>query len=110
MADEEKAQGANDTGAVPKINWDDSQMESTYANVCNASFTREEVVVFFGINQAWQRNPGEVKVQLSNRMILSPFAAKRLTVILAGVLKEYEKRFGAIELEARVDAAAATLK
>ena len=40
-------------------------------------------------------------VQLTNRVILGPFAAKRLILLLAGVVAEYEKRFGALDLEAR---------
>jgi hypothetical protein len=36
--------------AGPKIRWDDSQMQSSYANVCNVASTREEVVLLFGVN------------------------------------------------------------
>ncbi len=39
-------------------------------------------------------------MQLSNRVILGPFAAKRLALILAGVVREYEKRFGALDIQA----------
>ncbi len=85
----------------PKVQWDESKMQSTYANVANVSFTREEVVLLFGMNQAWQRGQEEVTVQLTNRVILGPFAAKRLTLLLASVVAEYEKRFGALDLEAR---------
>jgi len=38
-----------------KIKWDDSNMKSSYANVCNVTSTREEVVILFGMNQAWNR-------------------------------------------------------
>src|SRR5512145_2022187 len=65
-------------GGTPKINWDDSQMKTSYANVCNVASTREEVIVLFGTNQAWKGIEEEVTVQLSDRIILSPFAAKRL--------------------------------
>jgi hypothetical protein len=84
--------------ANPKLVWDDSQMRSTYANVCNVSTTREEVVVLFGTNQAWQGNEKEVKVLLSDRIILSPFAAKRLSLLLRNVLEQYESRFGTLEV------------
>ncbi|HVO84316.1 MAG TPA: DUF3467 domain-containing protein [Syntrophobacteria bacterium] len=40
-------------------------------------------------------------VQLSDRIVLSPFAAKRLAVLLNNVLRDYESRFGALELERR---------
>ena len=82
-----------------KIKWDDSQMKSSYANVCNVTSTREEVVMLFGINQAWNRGQKEVTIQLTDRIIISPYAAKRLVTLLDGVVKEYEKRFGALNVE-----------
>jgi hypothetical protein len=82
-----------------KIKWDDSNMKSAYANVCNVTSTREEVVMLFGINQAWNRGQKEVTIQLTDRIIISPYAAKRLATLLDGVVKEYEKRFGALNLE-----------
>jgi hypothetical protein len=33
-------------------------------------------------------------VQLTDRVIMSPHAAKRLSILLDNVLKEYESRFG----------------
>jgi hypothetical protein len=85
-----------ETPAGPKIRWDDSQMHSSYANVCNVASTREEVVFLFGVNQAWQAGQAEIPIQLSNRVIMSPHVAKRLSVLLDNVLKEYESRFGAL--------------
>jgi hypothetical protein len=82
-----------------KIKWDDSNMKSAYANVCNVSSTREEVVMLFGVNQAWNRGQKEVTIQLTDRIIVSPFAAKRLSMLLGAVVKEYESRFGALNIE-----------
>lgn len=94
---EDAAQGAART---PKVEWDDSKMRTSYANVVNAASTREEVSLFFGTNQTWNVDERrEVTVQLSERIILSPFAAKRLWVLLGTVLKQYENRFGTLNLE-----------
>jgi hypothetical protein len=82
-----------------KIKWDDSNMKSAYANVCNVSSTREEVVLLFGVNQAWNRGQKEVTIQLTDRIIISPFAAKRLSMLLGSVVKEYESRFGTLNVE-----------
>lgn len=85
--------------AVPTVNWDDSQMRTSYANVVNAASTREEVTLFFGTNQTW--NPAgktEFNVKLSDRIVLSPFAAKRLWTLMGAVLQEYERRFGPLNL------------
>lgn len=81
---------------APKIVWDDSNMKSSYANVCNVASTREEVVLFFGISNPTQKAEGEVQVQLSDRLILSPFAAKRLSIMLNRVLEQHEARFGSL--------------
>lgn len=87
---------------APKIVWDDSNMRSIYSNVTNVTGGREELIILFGMNQAWQPGQTEVKVQLNERVVLSPFAAKRLAILLGKTLSEYEKRFGAIEVGAPV--------
>jgi len=82
-----------------KLKWDDAKMQTTYANAVNVTSTREEVSVFFGTNQTW--NPAQdngVVVQLSDRIVLNPYAAKRLSMMLSSVVKEYEKRFGALQV------------
>ena len=91
---------ATATGApkTPKVIWDDSKMHSSYANVANVTSTREEVVLFFGMNQNWQGGQEEVTVELTQRMILSPYAAARLHALLGGVLQQYEARFGKLPL------------
>lgn len=94
----------NPTGAAAgatKVRWNDSKMSSTYANVCNVASTREEVTLLFGTNQSWHNAGKEVVVELSNRIILSPFAAKRLALLLNGVMAQYEERFGVVDLVAQ---------
>ena len=100
MADENKVQVREvpHPAGTPKVNWKTDDMRSTYANVCNATCTREEVVLFFGLNQSWSGQEEEVVVQLAERVILSPFAAKRLSVLLNGVISQYEARFGSLEI------------
>lgn len=83
-----------------RISWDDSNMTTTFANVVNGASTREEVTLFFGTNQTW--NPGQgrdVKVQLSDRIILTPYAAKRLSVLLTAIVNAYEKAYGKLDIE-----------
>ena len=100
MAAEKTAQAADVKGMEgTKIKWDDANMKSSYGNVCNVTSTREEVVMLFGLNQAWNRGQKEVTIQLTDRIIISPYAAKRLATLLEGVVKEYEKRFGALNVE-----------
>jgi hypothetical protein len=106
MADDQDEQNVNvDTGqpATPIVDWDDSEMRSSYANVVNVSSTREEVNLFFGTNQTWKA-PADRKfhVRLSERIALNPYAAKRLWLLLGAVLKEYEKRFGTLHIDTGV--------
>jgi hypothetical protein len=91
---------AQHTGAQPKIFWDSSNARSAYANVFNVSGAREEFVLLFGMNQAWDAGQQELKVQLTDRVVMSPFAAKRFATLLNNVIRDYEKRYGAIEIEA----------
>ena len=89
---------SNSEAGAPTVVWNDGDMRSTYANVCNVSSTREEVIVLFGTNQAWQGNENEVTVDLSDRIIMSPFAAKRLAMLLQNVIQQYEGRFGTLDI------------
>ncbi len=84
---------------APSIRWDDRNLKTDYANVCNVSSTREEVTLLFGTNQTWHSWQEGITVHLSDRVILSPFAAKRLAVLLGNVVGEYERRFGPLPLE-----------
>ena len=83
-----------------RVKWDDANMRSAYANVCNAVSTREEVVLLFGLNQSWHAGQKDVTVQLTDRIILSPHAAKRLQVLLTQLIKQHEDRFGPLDATA----------
>jgi hypothetical protein len=98
----EKEKEAEATGTtVPTVKWDDSGMTTSYSNVCNVSSTREEVTLLFGTNQTLYTGQKEVTVKLSDRIILSPFAAKRLLALLQNVIGQYEQRFGKLNIEIR---------
>jgi hypothetical protein len=89
------------TPGQARVVWDTSNVRSVYANVFNIGPGREEFVIFFGMNQAWDAEQKELKVQLTERVVMSPFAAKRLALALTGTVAEFEKRFGTIDIEAR---------
>ena len=93
------AAAAAPTTKEAQLQWNDSGMTTRFANVVNIQSTREQVDLFFGTNQTWNAgNEGVLTIELSNRMILSPFAAKRLSLALNGVLREYEQRYGALDV------------
>jgi hypothetical protein len=82
-----------------KVNWDDSKMVTTFANVVNVMVTREELTLLFGMNQTWNMaDTKELTVQLSNRIVLTPYAAKRLLTLLTARMRDYEARLGPLNL------------
>jgi hypothetical protein len=94
----EETSPSNDRPTTLTVKWDDADITNSYANVCNVSSSREEVVLVFGMNKAWEKGGTDIQVKLSNRVILSPFAAKRLSLLLTNVLSQYEARFGPMDI------------
>src|SRR5580692_1212578 len=75
-----------------KVTWDDTKMVTTFANVVNVLVTREELTLLFGMNQTWNAAQSkELTVQLSNRIVLTPYAAKRLLTLLTARMRDYEE-------------------
>ena len=101
------SQPSQPTNTAPTVQFDVSNLQSSYANVCNVSSTREEVVLAFGVNNVWERAQANIQVQLTNRIVLNPYAAKRLAAVLNRVVSEYESKFGALKDEAKPQANAA---
>jgi Protein of unknown function (DUF3467) len=80
-----------------QIRMNRTSLKSTYCNMVNATTTREEVVLNFGVNQTWDRGATDYEVNLEHRIILSPFAAKRLSQMLGKLINEYEARYGELK-------------
>lgn len=94
---DEKTPKTTAAAAAPKVKWDDKDLTTSYANVCNVSSTREEVTLLFGTNETGLSRE-EMRVRLTERIVLSPYAAKRLAQVISNVMEEYEKRFGKLEV------------
>jgi hypothetical protein len=91
-----------EASVLSAVNWDDTRMATHFANVVNIQSTLEQVDLFFGTNKTWNiSGERQVKVELTDRVILGPYAAKRLWVALGGVLKEYEARYGGLKINGR---------
>ena len=87
------------TSRTAGVEWIDRSMTTHFANVVNVQGTREQIDLFFGTNRTWNLQEGAgVTVELASRMILTPFAAKRLWTVLGGVLREYEARHGELDV------------
>lgn len=73
--------------------------KTSYANVCLLSSTREELILNFGLTlPSTQRERREANMLLSDRIIMSLPAAKRLAIALSQAVQRYENAFGVIEL------------
>jgi len=68
-------------------------MRESRADVANVTASRDEVVLTFGRQPAGEGGP-QAPVELTDRIILSPYAARRLARLLEDALREYEARFG----------------
>jgi len=102
MATKGTTEAKDATGAAPepaaaKVRFNSANLKSSYANFCNATSTREEVVLNFGVSNNWDRTPQDMEIELSHRIVLSPFAAKRLNTLLQKLMSEYEARYGELK-------------
>lgn len=84
--------------AQPEIVWNDANMKSTYVNATNVVGGREEVMMILGVNQAWQMNQDKVSVDIAERIVMTPFTAKRLAIMLSATLRAYEAKYGKIDI------------
>jgi Protein of unknown function (DUF3467) len=96
VGEKEKAASAEAPSGA-KVRFNSANLKSSYANFCNATSTREEVVLNFGVSNNWDRAPQDMEIELSHRIVLSPFAAKRLHTLLAKLMTEYETRYGELK-------------
>ena len=80
------------------IEVDDSNVLATYANFCRVTATPEELIVDFGLNPKPMGAP-EVPVEVSERIVLNFYTAKRLLHALNMTIQRHEAAFGPIEID-----------
>lgn len=88
-----------EAGDKTKIIWDDSKVRSHHPNVIDVSGSREEIVLSFGRDPELGEGLDEETVQLSDRIVMSPFTAKRLGRLLDSVIGEYESEYGCLDVK-----------
>jgi hypothetical protein len=98
-SNKENGVGANPTpeNTQIKIRWDNSDFRSAYANVFNVTAAREEIMFVFGESQPLDKD--EKEVRLTNRILLNPFTAKRLLILLENAVQRHESKYGPLEAE-----------
>ncbi|MBX3440792.1 MAG: DUF3467 domain-containing protein [Planctomyces sp.] len=93
-----KAEGTN--GQSLRLELDDSQVTSLYANFCRVASTPEEVILDLALNTDPSGGPVQ-RVKLSQRVILNHYTAKRLVALLSATVKRHEQFFGPLETDVR---------
>ena len=99
MSEEKKVNASEQAAAnQPEVVWNDTNMKSVYVNATNVVAGREEVMMLLGVNRVWKMNQEKVDVDIAERVVMTPFTAKRLAIMLGATLKAYEAKYGKIEI------------
>ena len=92
-----------------RLRIDQRNMSTNYANAFRTGTTAEEIMLDFGLNQVTQARAadqqgqadqpaGEILFDVSNRIVLNYFTAKRLAITLGQLIRRYEDQFGELKL------------
>ena len=97
MADELRS---TETPAAPPAQFttDATHISTVYTNFCRVNVTPEELVLDFGLNTAVVPTQAET-IQLSHRVVMNFYTAKRLMQALGSVVAQVENNYGALELD-----------
>ena len=95
MADQPAASARPESMPVPV---DESHIVATYANFCRVTGTPEELIVDFGLNKQVGNQAPET-IQLTQRIIVNFFTAKRLAYALHMAVQRHEQAFGTLETD-----------
>ena len=85
-----------------RVQIDEAKLQTTYANAFRTNATAEEVILDFGLNvmnPTQRENQPNMIFQLSQRVILNYYSAKRLALALGQAIRRHEDQFGEIELD-----------
>jgi hypothetical protein len=81
-----------------QVHVDDSKASATYANFCRVTGSPEELIVDFGLNPQPVGIPKD-PIQVSQRVILNFYTAKRLLAALQMSVQRHEAVFGVLETD-----------
>ena len=86
-----------------RIRVDERTMATSYANAFRSNATAEEVMLDFGINTvlppAGPQAQPEILFQVSQRVVMNLYSAKRLALTLGQMIRRHEEQFGVLELD-----------
>jgi hypothetical protein len=86
-----------------RLRIDERNMATTYANAFRTNGTAEEVMLDFGLNLVGQATQPqaqpEIIFQVTNRVIMNYYSAKRLALTLGQLIRRHEDQFGELQLD-----------
>ncbi|MCP4375642.1 MAG: DUF3467 domain-containing protein [bacterium] len=85
-----------------RVRVDQRDVKTSYANAFNTHGLVNEVILDFGLNMPVPPQPDqppEIMLQISDRIILNYYSAKRLALTLGQLVTRHEERFGELELD-----------
>ena len=86
--------------SAPKLNVDASNINAGYSNFCRVTGTPEEVVLDFGMNDQ-PFGESDRPIQITHRVVLNYFTAKRMLAALQMTIGRHEQAFGVLETDIR---------
>ena len=107
----DKPEGTSETSATPlaaapapqpqqpqALVVDASKANAAYSNFCRVTGTPEELIVDFGLNAQPMGVPTE-PIEITQRIVVNFFTAKRLLAALQVSLQRHEAAFGVLETD-----------
>ncbi len=82
----------------PQLVVDTSKAHAAYSNFCRVTGTPEELIVDFGLNSQSMGVQSE-PIEISQRIVINFYTAKRLLAALQMSLQRHEAAFGVLETD-----------
>ncbi len=92
-----------------RLRINENKLTTSYANAFRTTASAEEVVIDFGMNMVVQTPRagqdgnapgGEISFEVTDRIIMNYYTAKRLAIMLSQLVRQHEQRFGELKLNA----------
>jgi len=80
---------------------DDSQAGTYYSSTARVSGSAEEITIDFAGPVRAKDKPSVARLKIDQRVMLSPWAAKRLALALGQAVSRYEQAYGILEIDER---------
>jgi Protein of unknown function (DUF3467) len=95
------ASGASTPGGEHQrqvVSVDASKVRACYSNFCRVTGTPEELIIDFGLNTQ-PMGPTTETIEVSERIVMNYFTAKRMMAALQMSLQRHEAAFGVLETD-----------